>query len=429
MTSLRPLLLSRRPRIAGTDWSSAGSWFGGTPRLGALSWPRSDTSDEPLYFLAQIDLTALAAYLPPGLMPDSGSLAFFIDAHGTGSCRVIHVPSTATQNATLARTPPPTDARPVLVLGGDIFPTRPAPSTLTSFPYWPVDITLIDVSADAPEAEMATAVEKIAARRKFFLSAKQARQMQGDAPLPAWWHGAIHYAGCLANALNDAPGLIEMNEKWRQAALADVERLQPKGLGKVSSTIFGKAENPDLDQARKNAARLEAKQAKMLEDLPKLQTFVKDVSAFSSGRRPAGIMSPRDAEEFEAMFKRGRSEFEEFARYRTPFDLDELLTASLLAMLTGDDVAYQTIPEPVRDGINEQYLLPAGSWHQMFGRGVDIQGSAVHDNESNIMLLQLVYDDMINWRFGDVGAYQFWISPEDLRARNWSGVRTTFECH
>lgn len=421
MTSLRPLLLSRSPRIAGTDWTSAANWLGGTPRLGSLSWPRSQTSDTPLYFLAQIDLTGLASLQRPGLLPDSGSLAFFIDEHENGNCRVVHVPPTTT----LARTDPPSDARPVLNLGGDIFPTKPAPSTVTSFPYWPVDITPIEVSADAPEPELAAAVEKIAVRRKFFLSAKQARQMQANAPLPAWWHGAIHYAGCLANALNEAPGLIEMNEQWRQAALADVERLQPKGLSKV----LGPAENPDLDHARKNAARLEVKQAKMLEDLPKFRTFVKDVSDFASGRRSADIMTPHDAELFGEIFRRGRSEFEEFARYRTPFDLDELHTVSLLAMLTGDDAAYRTIPEPVRDGINRQYLLPAGSWHQMFGRGVDIQGIAVHDNESNIMLLQLVYDDMINWRFGDVGAYQFWISPEDLRARNWSGVRTTFECH
>ncbi len=417
----RPLLLSRSPRIAGTDWTLAKSWLGGTPRLGALSWPRTDETSAPLYFLAQIDLSGLAAHLPAGFLPDSGSLAFFIDEHGSEKCSVVHVP----QSARSARTDPPADARPVLEIGGDLFPTKRAARSNNSFPFWPVDITPIDVGSGAQEEDTSAAVEAIAARRRFFLSAKQARQMQGDAPLPAWWHAAIHYADCLANAVVDAPGLIEMNEKWRQAALADVERLRPKGFSKV----FGQQDNPDLQHAKKNAARLEAKQAKMLEDLPKFQTFVKDVSAYAAGRRPADIMSPRDAEEFEAMFKRGRSEFEEFARYRTPFDMDELRTATLLAMLTGDDAAYQTIPEPVRNGINDGYLLPTNGWHQMFGTGVDIQGNAAYENEGNIMLLQLVYDDMINWRFGDVGAYQFWISPEDLRARNWSGVRTTFECH
>jgi uncharacterized protein YwqG len=45
------------------------------------------------------------------------------------------------------------------------------------------------------------------------------------------------------------------------------------------------------------------------------------------------------------------------------------------------------------------------------------------------MLLQLVYDDMMHWRFGDNGAYQFWISPEDLVRGNWAAAHVTFECH
>jgi uncharacterized protein YwqG len=65
----------------------------------------------------------------------------------------------------------------------------------------------------------------------------------------------------------------------------------------------------------------------------------------------------------------------------------------------------------------------------MFGRGVDIQGNAAAENEGNLLLLQLMYDDMIGWQFGDMGAYQFWISPDDLLRGNWNGVGLTFECH
>jgi uncharacterized protein YwqG len=36
---------------------------------------------------------------------------------------------------------------------------------------------------------------------------------------------------------------------------------------------------------------------------------------------------------------------------------------------------------------------------------------------------------MMHWRFGDVGAYQFWIRPEDVKARNWPAAQLTFECH
>ena len=41
------LLVSRRPRQTGVDWSGARSWLGGAPCLGATPWPR-DRSGEPL---------------------------------------------------------------------------------------------------------------------------------------------------------------------------------------------------------------------------------------------------------------------------------------------------------------------------------------------------------------------------------------------
>jgi uncharacterized protein YwqG len=45
------------------------------------------------------------------------------------------------------------------------------------------------------------------------------------------------------------------------------------------------------------------------------------------------------------------------------------------------------------------------------------------------LLLQLVYDDLMEWFFGDVGAFQFWISPDDLKRQRWSRVQVTFESH
>jgi len=41
----------------------------------------------------------------------------------------------------------------------------------------------------------------------------------------------------------------------------------------------------------------------------------------------------------------------------------------------------------------------------------------------------MTHDDMMHWRFGDNGIYQFWISPADLAVRNWGSAKMTFECH
>jgi hypothetical protein len=141
-------------------------------------------------------------------------------------------------------------------------------------------------------------------------------------------------------------------------------------------------------------------------------------------------MQRADIAQWEATYKRGLSEFDRFARYGAPGGLNGFETATLLALAsTTDEKAHAVLPPAVQALINEQYLLPSSFWHQMFGRGVEIQGNAAAENEGNHMLLQLVYDDMVDWQFGDMGAFQFWIVPEDLRRRNWGAVRVTFECH
>jgi uncharacterized protein YwqG len=60
--------------------------------------------------------------------------------------------------------------------------------------------------------------------------------------------------------------------------------------------------------------------------------------------------------------------------------------------------------------------------------GVDIQG-AVEEHRDDYLLLQLVYEDLMEWLFGDVGAFQFWISADALRRREWSRATVTFESH
>ena len=66
------LLVSRRARQVGVDWTGARSWLGGAPRIGAMPWPR-DNKAEPLLFVAQIDLAEVAAKTGKTPLPDKGS--------------------------------------------------------------------------------------------------------------------------------------------------------------------------------------------------------------------------------------------------------------------------------------------------------------------------------------------------------------------
>src|SRR5262245_46541774 len=79
--SVPTLVVSRRPRHAGAHWADARSWFGGHPRLGSHAWPRSK-SGKPMTFVAQIDLSELAARAGGTSLPTQGALAFFIDGVG-----------------------------------------------------------------------------------------------------------------------------------------------------------------------------------------------------------------------------------------------------------------------------------------------------------------------------------------------------------
>ena len=120
----------------------------------------------------------------------------------------------------------------------------------------------------------------------------------------------------------------------------------------------------------------------------------------------------------------------DFAAGYVPHRREELENLTLVTMASADAQGYAALPEPVRTLINREYLLATGGWHQMFGRGIEIQGnSSAMREEGYIMLLQLTHDDLMHWDFGDNGVYQFWISPADLDKRNWATVKMTFEMH
>lgn len=430
--ALPPLVVSRRPRQTGMGWDDAPSWFGGRPRLGNQPWPRGGEQRRPFHFVAQIDLAEVAREVArrggTSPLPDDGALAFFIGSvGGRDSGAVVHVPRSELGGAP---TEPPPDAPAVLEPGGDLFPAAYDDASPRLFPRWPVDVAALDVAPDADDEAQAAAVARRFTRRQYFFTASAAYRLLGDAPRPIRWYGAHHYAACLRAALRGAPGRVAQSRQWLEAARATLARLRPAGVAGVLSALGLRpaAKGDDVKKAEAEVARQEARVAELEGLSADFERFVRDVNDWVRGTQPWQPMPPDAVATLTSTFERGRTVFGELTRYRTPRSLDDLETETLLALATADDDrAYATMPEPVRTLIDTQYLLPTGGWHQMFGKGVDIQGNAAVENEGNVMLLQLVYDDMMHWRFGDKGAYQFWIPPEELARGNWSAARLTFE--
>jgi len=250
------------------------------------------------------------------------------------------------------------------------------------------------------------------------------------APRPQWWFMAVHYAKRLQEAVRlGVPGAT----KWRLDNIAAYRRrlneLQPKD----ALAVFRRLTSPksaDVTKLEAEIAKVEAELAKLGQLEVTFKQFVEEVSDWTRGRDPWSLMQPADVEQLEAKMKRAREEFRDFAASYVPHRRIDLETLALVTMASADVRGYGALPEPVRTLINRDYLLPTGGWHQMFGKGVEIQGdSSAMREEGYIMLLQLTHDDLMHWSFGDNGVYQFWISPADLAKRNWAAVKMTFEMH
>lgn len=217
------------------------------------------------------------------------------------------------------------------------------------------------------------------------------------APRPQWWRSTIRFADGMEKKL--AKG-------------------EPSGLRrKRESLIAGGAPQAEA------LAQLDAQAAAF-------RRFAAEFVDWAKGRDPWSRMTGDEAAILWERLQRLRRDFGEIARQYYFQSFDRIEAATLVAVASAPDGIYQTMPEEARDLINRDYLLPIDFMHQMFGPPVFIQGeSAMQAEEGKYLLLQLGFDDLMFWSFGDNGCYQFWISPEDLAQGKWDRVAMTFECH
>jgi hypothetical protein len=109
--------------------------------------------------------------------------------------------------------------------------------------------------------------------------------------------------------------------------------------------------------------------------------------------------------------------------------------ASAIQYAASDPAAAALIPPPYYNDFEERHL-PVGArkeankwqlqprYHQMLGFAGSSQ-TARHVNSNEVMLLQLISDQGVNFMFCDAGEVEFWISPEDLAKRRFDRVFAT----
>lgn len=373
-----PVALVRKARERDRDWFHDRSWLGGLPRLGEAEWPR-DPAGTPLPFAAQIDLAELGSTCPENPLSGTGSLAFFL---GTGA--VVAVPA-----GTSDFSEPPAGLPPACEEGGCPFPAETNRLSRRFFPFWPVDLVPLDLPEDLRDHRDGSRDEAIEAAMADLLSrhaAPRALAFVADGDM-LWWHGVSHLAGQLHEALESSARLGTQSEELahEQASLAAIEA-QRAGLPDVIAA---------LDQ-------------------------------FAADRDPWQALTIEETGVVEDLLAELHASYGEIVRDHVPRSPGELATLSMRAMVTGAPDALAALPEDQLARINRDYRLPMTHRHQMFGPPAR-QHSAPDAPRGDILLLQLAYDDMMEWRWSDMGLFQFRISPEDAAAGNWDAVRLTFE--
>lgn len=363
--SLPALFVEKAPR----PWDPlpggpAASWFGGRPCLGGAAWPRHTRSGEPLFFIAQIDLQAVASAGASGLPQDHGWLAFFIGDDGMGRPQGAVVPVAGDRLP--AETAVPDDAPPTrqyFTSEEQILPD----SDPRLFPRWPIRLVPAAVSREEIRRNFHAAVERRDGRRPARFDADAVYAAAGLGAPDIWWY-------CVHDLAHHLAGISK------------------RGLAEEEFTAI-------LDHG--------AAVRQMAANKPLWQ-----------------VLSPDDAARFRDLCDRQHG----LKLRGDVLPLKELTSRALRALLVAGAEAQAALPPAVRAIIESQYLRPAGTWHQwhqMFGPPATIQGEIDLDHRGDILLLHLAEDRVMNLALG--GQWQFWISPADLKAGRWQAATLTME--
>lgn len=376
---IRPgLLIYRKPRAPGDNVLAARSWLGGRPRLGTIAWPRDDEG-KPIHFAAQLDLSEIAAVWREIDLPVEGSLAFFIGRKGA----VIYVPPDVTEV-----TEPPQDMPSFGYAGIAV------PGINPTVPCWPVNFMPMPPTTgdhDARYDQQRTFIASQLSWPEYYLSAER---VLGPNPRPQWWHSAIW----MYRILDQVP-VQDIHEK----ILPDfVEIHTHLKLWTQDKSPWQQMNDEEARSFIEIRSFLDLQQ-QLFSDHCRSDKLLASIKKPKSGKLLKVFVDPYK----EAVF----TDFEK---------------TTLALLLCAPAEFYESLPEKARKLVNDEFLLPPGRSHQMLGVPTIINGDG-QEMQCGYMLLQLADDDLMFWQFNS-GVYQFWISPEDLRRRNWSGAKLTFDC-
>jgi hypothetical protein len=253
--------------------------------------------------------------------------------------------------------------------------------------------------------------------RQYAFSVYSARKEGVASADHLWWYGALHVGKLLRNAADAVEAAVELRRTWIAQAQDYQARLamgdQPDEAAIAKSRTHEELHAAQIPDIRRQGAEL-------LEFIGQYDTFIAE-------RDPWSEMIDDEIAVLEEVMKEARKSFPDLCTYRIPIKIDDVRDLSIRHMITGGPQALAALPDDMLAFMNERYRLTTQSPHQMFGLA-GVKQSALYDHIEDLLLLQLSYDDMNEWKFGDMGLWHFWIEPRDAAASRWDQAKLTFEC-
>ena len=404
------------------------SYFGGLPIVPEdFDWPTIHNRQgllERLTFMAQVDCADLPDGPARDLFPDRGYLYFFApmsDSFGPEAAHFVvrYEPRQATQNwepLDMPFTSPiaPDDPMDAMWRG-----KRTHYDRLEIEFGWIEEPTDAEVAARGNEGHAFRVADKIRAERleAFFGPAVAPSTLLSvyQAPKDALW---MPHAGFPIN-WKTARILRRFVEGYHREEMQDVET-RLKALSEVAE---------DHAEAR----RLRSLQQDLLKYGSKLSAaFFPTVNA---GAKDYDV-PPEDVKRqimafLEDLRINGMPSSKErpYHHLRIPLVLNQWLATAAIhgaeGALTDSDGAAVVPPEVVA-ALAQRHTARS---HQMLGAGEVVQVAADEMKDRYVLLLQLGQDTALDWTVGEAGPLQYWITPEDLAARQFENTVLTIEAY
>ncbi|WP_313622611.1 DUF1963 domain-containing protein [Achromobacter sp.] len=446
---------------------SARSWLGGLPRMpDGVEWPRSLSSENPqrgerpLHFLAQICCSDLPRELWGGLGPRQGWLLVFIDPNqgcpkGSDAFCIMHLPQLGPEREA------PSDLGPVHdgVYGGGSYDWLPKDDVPSTWRRWPADLVSFPnvlhrnehYSFATPEGFAETLYdgasvfpyEDLEAVRPYTFG-QALRAVHGLAKRMRTERGAK--VDQHAYAVLRAEGSLDPLRESLTIQLATAVELAESDYRTL--TVDGLKRSLALVESCDTVKQLEQRLEGDLNQWRRWRLSVAEdcdeVAAQLAGRPLEMPFSQEDWSQLQSRFD-GR-EFHGFELCTTrdggtkQLELRERWEQASLTIPEGtteealaDWLNPETRPRVPADRLADLEAaarsLRSNRPHRMGGYHDGVQSDAVEGPQNQLLLLQIASDNGMDWCWGDVGAYYFWIRPEHLAAGDFSNVEMRLESH